>query len=119
MPDRGGVREGVPGCGHRRGRPYRRHRHRTVPRRREIGTGAADPPGGVLVSGLLIALDGPGGAGKSSMTGQLVAALTGAGAPVWATTEPSHTELGQLARRSTDTYSGLAFACLIAADRYH
>ncbi|GAA3808904.1 dTMP kinase [Sphaerisporangium flaviroseum] len=71
------------------------------------------------MSGVLVALDGPGGAGKSSMTRQLFDALTGAGLPVLATTEPSRTELGELARHGTDTYRGLAYACLIAADRYH
>lgn len=33
--------------------------------------------------------------------------------------EPTHGELGELARYKTDLYQGHALACLIAADRYH
>lgn len=36
-----------------------------------------------------------------------------------ATTEPSHKQLGTIARHGTDTYSGHALACLVTADRYH
>jgi dTMP kinase len=70
------------------------------------------------VSGLLIAIDGPGGAGKTSVTGALATVLRRHGHQVLATTEPSRSALGELVRHTTDTYHGLAYACLIAADRY-
>ena len=35
------------------------------------------------------------------------------------TAEPSPTPLGQLIRASTDTYHGMALACLVAGDRHH
>lgn len=69
--------------------------------------------------GTLITLDGPGGAGKST-TAKLVAdALTTAGVPVHSAAQPSRAPLGELARHGTDTYRGMALACLCAADRHH
>lgn len=35
------------------------------------------------------------------------------------TTEPSPTPLGQLIRSGTDSYAGMALACLVAGDRHH
>jgi dTMP kinase len=69
--------------------------------------------------GVLITLDGPGGVGKSTATRSVVETLTGAGLPVHATTQPSRAPLGELARHGTDTYRGMALACLCAADRHH
>ena len=71
------------------------------------------------LTGTLITLDGPGGVGKSTVTGLVVAALAEAGLPVHGTSQPSRTPLGELARHGTDTYSGMALACLCAADRHH
>lgn len=65
-----------------------------------------------------VTLDGLGGAGKTT-TAHLHRYLTEQGYSVHTTTEPSHEQLGTLARHSTDTYSGHALACLVAADRYH
>jgi dTMP kinase len=71
------------------------------------------------MTGLLVAFDGPGGAGKSTTVQALAARLTAAGLRVLATTQPSTGAIGQLARSSTHEFSGLALACLVAADRYH
>lgn len=68
---------------------------------------------------VFVTLDGLGGVGKTTTTEHLHLYLTGQGYSVHSTTEPSHEQLGRLARHSTDTYSGHALACLVAADRYH
>ncbi|GGS84227.1 hypothetical protein GCM10010156_48520 [Planobispora rosea] len=69
--------------------------------------------------GLFVTLDGPGGAGKSTLTRLLGERLAAAGHPVHITRQPSDGPLGTLARHQTATYSGTALACLVAADRYH
>jgi len=68
--------------------------------------------------GVLVTLDGPGGAGKSTAARLVAERLASRGLSVLATTEPSRTELGNLARAGTERYRGLALACLVAADRY-
>lgn len=69
--------------------------------------------------GTLITLDGPGGVGKSTVARLVAETLTAAGLPVHATSQPSRAPLGELARHGTDTYRGMALACLCAADRHH
>ena len=69
--------------------------------------------------GVFVTLDGPGGAGKTTLTEHLRRWLTDRDHAVHATTEPSHAPLGQIARHHTDDYHGRALACLVAADRYH
>jgi dTMP kinase len=69
--------------------------------------------------GYFVTLDGPGGAGKSTLASLVTSQLTTAGVPVHATTEPSSGPAGQLARNNTATFHGHALACLVAADRYH
>jgi dTMP kinase len=69
--------------------------------------------------GAFVSIDGPGGAGKSTLVEHLQRWLTDRGHPVHATTEPSHAMLGRIARHRTDAYDGHALACLVAADRYH
>lgn len=69
--------------------------------------------------GLLISIDGMGGAGKSTTAKLLARYLSARGYAVHATTEPSREALGELARHGADTYRGRALACLVAADRYH
>lgn len=71
------------------------------------------------MTGLFVTLDGPGGAGKSTLAGIVAEQLAAAGYPVLATREPSDGPLGQVARHQTATFSGTALACLVAADRYH
>lgn len=69
--------------------------------------------------GIFVTLNGLGGAGKSTTAEHLRRYLTDQDYTVHATTEPSHGRLGEIARYGTDTYSGHALACLVAADRYH
>lgn len=70
-------------------------------------------------SGLFVSIDGPGGAGKTT-TGALISTLLAErGMPVHATTEPTRTQLGELIRAGTYTYTGMALACLVAGDRHH
>lgn len=69
--------------------------------------------------GLFVSVDGPGGAGKSTLAALVAHRLSDRGLPVYATTEPSPTELGNLIRASTDTYRGMSLACLVAGDRHH
>ena len=69
--------------------------------------------------GTLITLDGPGGVGKSTAAKLVTDTLIAAGVPVLATAQPSRAPLGELARHGTDTYRGMALACLCAADRHH
>ncbi len=79
---------------------------------REAGDRASQP-------GVFVTVDGPGGAGKSTLVEHLQRWLADRGHAVHATTEPSRATLGQIARYRTDTYHGHALACLVAADRYH
>lgn len=69
--------------------------------------------------GVFVTLDGPGGVGKTTTTRALSALFARHGHHVHATTEPSHAELGTIARTKNSTYTGHALACLVAADRYH
>ncbi|MGY6658680.1 dTMP kinase [Amycolatopsis sp. TRM77291] len=69
--------------------------------------------------GTLITLDGPGGVGKSTTARLVTETLGTSGLAVHATTQPSRAPLGELARHGTDTYRGMALACLCAADRHH
>lgn len=71
------------------------------------------------LAGTLITLDGPGGVGKSTAAKLVADTLTAAGMSVHATAQPSRAPLGELARHGTDTYRGMALACLCAADRHH
>jgi dTMP kinase len=71
------------------------------------------------VNGVFATIDGPGGAGKSTTMRRLCRRLAEQGYAVHSTTEPSHGQLGEMARHGTDVYSGHALACLVAADRYH
>ncbi|GAA2407491.1 hypothetical protein GCM10010191_14780 [Actinomadura vinacea] len=69
--------------------------------------------------GLLVSIDGPGGAGKSTLARLAADQLTAAGIQTLATAEPSTGPIGVLARGHTHELGGLALACLVAADRYH
>ena len=70
-------------------------------------------------TGLFVSIDGPGGSGKSTTVGLVCQQLTAIGLPVYATTEPSKTRLGNLIRAGTHTYQGMSLACLVAGDRHH
>ncbi len=69
-------------------------------------------------AGVLVSVDGPGGAGKSTAVSLISAQLAARGLPVLATTEPTRTPLGDLIRGGTDIYAGMALACLVAGDRH-
>jgi len=72
-----------------------------------------------MARGLFVSLDGPGGTGKTTTAALVRDELAAHGLQVHRTAEPSPTPLGQLIRASTDTYHGIALACLIAGDRHH
>jgi dTMP kinase len=69
--------------------------------------------------GLFVAIEGPSGVGKTTVTRLLQTDLARRGLPVAATREPSDSAIGKLARQGTDEYRGLVLACLVAADRYY
>ncbi|WP_329520056.1 dTMP kinase [Spirillospora sp. NBC_01491] len=72
-----------------------------------------------MTRGLLVTLDGPGGAGKTTLARRAAALLDRAGVPADLTTQPSPGPIGALARAGTHQFHGHALACLVAADRYH
>ncbi|OXM59151.1 dTMP kinase [Amycolatopsis vastitatis] len=69
--------------------------------------------------GLFVSVDGPGGAGKTTIVRHLAQMLVADGKHVHVTAEPSTSGIGQLAADLTPTVTGHALACLYAADRYH
>jgi dTMP kinase len=69
--------------------------------------------------GILITIDGPGGVGKSTVAQLVATALDDRAVPVHATVEPTRTPLGEHIRAGTETYRGMALACLVAGDRHH
>lgn len=71
------------------------------------------------MTGLLITIDGPGGAGKTTTAAAVAAELNRRGQAAHITAEPSAGPIGVLARSMVNEVTGHALACLIAADRYH
>jgi dTMP kinase len=69
--------------------------------------------------GLFISVDGPSGAGKTTIVRHIAQMLVAQGEQVHATAEPSSGPIGKLASELTETVAGHALACLYAADRYH
>jgi len=69
--------------------------------------------------GLFISIDGPSGAGKTTIVRHLAQLLVADGHQVHVTAEPSTGPIGKLAVDLTPTVTGHALACLYAADRYH
>jgi dTMP kinase len=69
--------------------------------------------------GLFVSVDGPGGAGKTTIVRHLAQTLLAEGHQVHVTAEPSSGPVGKLASDLTPTVTGHALACLYAADRYH
>lgn len=70
-----------------------------------------------LEPGLFVVVEGPSGVGKSTVVEHLRADLTARDIPVVATTEPSDSTLGKLARQGTDEYRGLERSAQRASDR--
>lgn len=85
------------------------------------GTGhqTAPSPTADRLPGILVTIDGPGGAGKSTVAQLVVKELDHRAIPVHATVEPTRTALGDHLRANTETYRGMALACLVAGDRHH
>ncbi|MEV6299853.1 dTMP kinase [Actinoplanes sp. NPDC051861] len=71
------------------------------------------------MTGRFIVVDGPSGAGKTTVVQLLGSRLAAAGENVVVTREPSDGPIGTMARTGTRDYHGNALACLVAADRYH
>lgn len=69
--------------------------------------------------GLFVSVDGPSGAGKTTIVRHLAQLLVAQGEQVHVTAEPSSGPIGALASELTETVTGHALACLYAADRYH
>jgi dTMP kinase len=69
--------------------------------------------------GLFVSIDGPSGAGKTTVVRHLAQMLVAQGEAVHVTAEPSSGPIGKLASELTETVTGHALACLYAADRYH
>lgn len=69
--------------------------------------------------GLFVAVDGPSGVGKSTLTRALTIRLADDGHTVHRTAEPSEGPIGSLARAMTNTADGFTLACLYTADRHH
>jgi dTMP kinase len=69
--------------------------------------------------GLFVSVDGPGGAGKTTIVRHLAQLLAAEGEQVHVTAEPSTGPIGRVAATLTATVKGNALACLYAADRYH
>jgi dTMP kinase len=70
-------------------------------------------------SGVFVTIDGPSGAGKTTIVHHLAQLLVAQGEHVYVTAEPSAGPIGKLCHELTETVSGHALACLYAADRYH
>jgi dTMP kinase len=70
-------------------------------------------------AGIFVSVDGPSGAGKTTIVHHLAQLLVAQGEHVYVTAEPSSGPIGRLCHELTETVSGHALACLYAADRYH
>lgn len=68
--------------------------------------------------GMLIAIDGPNGSGKSTIIKKLKKELEQHKYQVYITREPTDSELGAFVREYAEKNTGVALACLVAADRY-
>jgi len=66
---------------------------------------------------VFVTIDGPNGVGKSSISNEIVSKLKERGAQVTATRQPSDTPLGGFIRGAENTFTGLALAALVVADR--
>jgi dTMP kinase len=67
---------------------------------------------------MFVTVDGPNGSGKTTLIRAVCDQLTPE-CPVYTTTQPSQTPLGQMIRGGERAYHGRALACLVAGDRHH
>lgn len=70
------------------------------------------------LQGFLVAIDGPNGVGKSTLTEAVKIKMELLGYSIYTTKEPTNTELGEFVKRFSENHSGTSLACLVAADRY-
>ncbi|MDD4297158.1 MAG: dTMP kinase [Ruminiclostridium sp.] len=68
--------------------------------------------------GLLVAIDGPNGVGKTTLIENVQKCLLGLGEKMYATKEPSASPIGNFTREIAEDINGDSLACLVAADRY-
>lgn len=68
---------------------------------------------------MFISVDGPSGAGKTTIVHHLAQLLAASGEEVHVTAEPSAGPIGELCRLLTESVTGYTLACLYAADRYY
>lgn len=68
--------------------------------------------------GLLVAIDGPNGVGKSTLISGVKNALLQKKKLVLVTKEPSTTPIGEFTREIAESIDGNGLACLVVADRY-
>ena len=68
--------------------------------------------------GVLVAFDGPNGSGKTTLVDKVKKVLVTHGYSVYATKEPTSTELGDYVRAFSEEHNGISLACMVACDRY-
>jgi dTMP kinase len=69
--------------------------------------------------GVFVSVDGPSGAGRSTIVHHVAQLLVPTGEDAHVTAEPSTGPIGALCRELIETTIGHALACLYAADRCH
>ncbi len=68
--------------------------------------------------GLLVAIDGPNGVGKTTIIEKLQKLLVELDYNIYATKEPSSSPIGSFTREISEEINSHSLACLVAADRY-
>jgi len=68
--------------------------------------------------GLLVAIDGPNGVGKTTLIERVERHLMDLGENIYVTREPSASSIGTFTREIAEDIYGESLACLVAADRY-
>lgn len=68
---------------------------------------------------MLVTIDGPNGVGKTTVVDSVARELTEANIDVYVTSEPSRSKIGGFIRELENEFSGITYACLVAADRYN
>jgi len=71
-----------------------------------------------MKTGKFICIDGPHGAGKSTLVKELSNLLIKQKIDIYLTKEPTESKLGQFIRSEQGNFKGQVLACLVTADRY-
>ena len=69
--------------------------------------------------GLLVAIDGPNGVGKTTLIKGLISKLQQDNLNIWDTREPTNSQIGNFTRTMSETLDSKSLACLVGADRYY